>query len=119
MGKVHQMMTHLVIVTPHTDFTNEERRQFVEALQRAAAAIPAVRGVRIGRRVMHGAGYEPSAPAGARYLVAIEFDDLRGLQEYLVHPAHAELGQLFRSLKGACVLDYEVLDLASIDWASF
>ena len=42
--------------------------------------------IRIGRRVRHGAGYELSAADAADYLVAIDFDDVVGLQAYLRHP---------------------------------
>ena len=68
-----------------------------------------MRDVRVGRRIRHGAGYEQSAPDSADYLVAIGFDDLAGLQSYLRHPAHGELGARFgQSLSSALVYDFEV-----------
>ena len=68
-----------------------------------------MRNVRIGRRVRHGAGYELSAADAADYLVAIDFDDVVGLQAYLRHPAHDELGRRFdASLSAALVYDFEV-----------
>jgi hypothetical protein len=87
---------------------DDERQAFVEAFERALAEIPTVRGVRIGRRVRHGAGYESAAP-DVDYLAAIEFDSLDGLHTYLTHPAHDDLGRCFRIVASeAIVYDFEV-----------
>jgi hypothetical protein len=76
-----------------TDLTPEESRAFVAAFERAINEIPTVRTVRIGQRVRH----------------IIDFDNLDGLQAYLAHPAHVELGELFYScLSAGMVYDYEV-----------
>ena len=86
-----------------------EREALIEAFERAVRDIPSVRHVRIGRRVRHGAGYEATAPDHADYLVAIDFDSLESLHEYLRHPAHEELGVRFNeSLRSAMVYDFEV-----------
>jgi hypothetical protein len=67
------------------------------------------RQVRVGRRVLHGAGYEASVPDAADYVAMIDFDDLAGLQTYLHHPAHQQLGARFgESLSAAMVYDFEV-----------
>ena len=42
----------------------------------------------------HGAGYEAGTP-GVDILALLEFDDVAGLQAYLRHPAHEELGERF------------------------
>jgi Stress responsive A/B Barrel Domain len=103
------MVSHLVILKPRADLTPADRASFVTAFEQAVTAIPSVRGVRIGTRLRHGAGYEGDAPDVGDYLAIIDFDDLRGLQEYLSHPAHDALGRLFRSaLSGALVYDFEV-----------
>ena len=103
------MLSHLVLLKPRPDLAPAERTAFVEAFEHAVTAIPSVRAVRIGTRVRHGAGYEAAAPDAGDYLAIIEFDDLRGLQEYLQHEAHAPLGRLFGSaLSGALVYDFEV-----------
>jgi hypothetical protein len=71
--------------------------------------------VRIGRRVKHGAGYEAIAPDSGDYLAFIEFDDLAGLQAYLAHPAHQELGARFgESLSSALVYDFEAARLEDL-----
>ena len=67
-----------------------------------------MRGVRIGRRVTHGAGYEQVA-GDASFVAIIDFEDLDGLKTYLQHPAHAELGRLFgQVLQSAQVYDFSV-----------
>ncbi|MCU1386010.1 MAG: Stress responsive Barrel Domain protein [Acidobacteria bacterium] len=102
------MVTHLVLIKPRADLSAADRQGFTDAFDRAMRDIPTVRGVRIGRRVMHGAGYEQVAP-DMDYVAMIDFDDLAGLQTYLRHPAHDELGARFgQSLSAALVYDVEV-----------
>jgi hypothetical protein len=93
---------------PRPDLSPADREGFIGAFERALRQIPTVRDVRIGRRITHGASYESSAP-DLDYLAAIDFDDLDGLQTYLRHPAHADLGARFgRAFSGALVYDFEV-----------
>lgn len=103
------MVSHVVLMKPRADLTAVARTALVDAFERAVREIPTVRGVRIGRRIAHGAGYEDSAPDTADYLAMIDFDDLAGLQAYLRHPAHEQLGARFgESLSAALVYDFEV-----------
>ena len=102
------MVSHLVLMKPRSDLSPVDRQGFIDAFQRALHEIPGVRNVRIGRRIAHGAGYESSAP-DLDFLATIDFDDLTGLQTYLAHPAHADLGVRFgQALSGALVYDFEV-----------
>src|SRR5262245_19155221 len=103
------MVSHVVLFKVRPDLREDERRALAAAFDRAVRAIPTVRGVRFGTRVRHGAGYEETSPDAADYLAVIDFDDLAGLQAYLRHPAHAELGARFgESLSSAFVYDFEV-----------
>ena len=103
------MVSHVVLMTPKPDLSDADRHAFVAAFERALKEIPTVRGVRIGRRVLHGANYESLAPSGGEYFAAIDFDDLAGLQAYLAHPAHDELGaRFYQTLSRAAVYDYEI-----------
>jgi hypothetical protein len=103
------MLTHLVLMKPRPDLTAADRGALVEAFERAVREIPSVRHARVGRRVIHGAGYEATAPDIAEYVAVIDFDDLAGLHAYLRHPAHEELGVRFgQSLRSAVVYDFEV-----------
>jgi hypothetical protein len=102
------VITHVVLMTPRADLSVDERAALIDAFERAIREIPAVKAVRVGRRVMHGAGYEQLAP-DADYLAVIDFDDLADLQAYLRHPAHEALGLRFgQSLRLAVVYDFEV-----------
>ena len=71
-----------------------------------------------GCRVKHGAAYEAVTPDAADYLAAIDFADLGGLQAYLQHPAHRDLGVRFgEALSSAMVYDFEIgaaRDLAGV-----
>jgi hypothetical protein len=103
------VVSHVVLMKPKHGLSAEVRAAFVAAFERALREIPSVRGVRVGRRVAHGAGYEAAAPDAADYVAIIDFDDLAGLQTYLRHPAHEELGARFgEALSGAMVYDFEV-----------
>ena len=103
------MVSHVVLMKPRPDLSDADRRAFIDAFDRAMREIPTVRGVRIGKRITHGAGYEKTAPDAADYLAVIDFDDLAGLQAYLRHPAHENLGARFgASLSAAMVYDFEV-----------
>jgi hypothetical protein len=103
------LVSHLVLMKPRADLSAAERQTLIGAFEHALREIPTVRGVRVGRRIMHGAGYEPAAPDSADYLVVIDFDDLAGLRAYLRHPAHDALGARFnQSLSSALVYDFEV-----------
>lgn len=67
-----------------------------------------MRDVRIGRRLRHGVGCEAVMPDAADFMLALAFDDLSGLQTYLRHPAHADLGARFNhSFSVAWVYDFE------------
>jgi hypothetical protein len=103
------MISHVVLMKPRLDLTPAEREAFVAAFERAVREIASVRNVRIGKRVVHGAGYEALVPDAADYVAIIDFDDLNGLQTYLRHPAHADLGERFgQSLTSALVYDFEL-----------
>lgn len=103
------MISHVVLMKPKADLSTEDRRAFVKAFDRALREIPSVRGVRIGKRVTIGAHYESFSRDGGDYLAVIDFDDLAGLQAYLRHPAHHELGaRFYQTLSSALVYDYEV-----------
>jgi hypothetical protein len=103
------MISHVVLMKPRPDLTAAERQAFVASFERAVREIASIRGVRIGKRARHGAGYETSAPDVADYIGIIDFDDLAGLQAYLRHPAHDELAKRFyQSLTSAVAYDFEV-----------
>jgi stress responsive alpha/beta barrel protein len=103
------MISHVVLLKPRVGLRSDERAAFVAAFERALREVPSVRGVRVGRRVRHGAAYEAGAPDAADYIAIIDFDNLDGLQTYLRHPAHEEVGTRFgQLLSAAMVFDFEV-----------
>ena len=108
-GTNSDVLTHLVLLKPLPHLPASERQAFINAFERALREIPAIRAVRIGSRIVHGAGYELAAADVADYMAAIDFDDLAGLRAYLSHPAHAELGRLFGEvLSSSMVYDFEI-----------
>jgi hypothetical protein len=102
------MVAHVVLFTPRADLSSAERHALAAALERAARAIPDVQRVSVGRRVLHGAGYERESTGAVEFVAIVEFRDLQGLHAYLRHPVHEELSQRFRqSLASAQVYDFE------------
>ncbi len=108
------MISHVILFQPKADLSHADRQALLDAFERAVRDIPVVRGVRTGRRLTHGAGYEQSTPS-LDVLVAIDFDDLDALQAYLRHPAHAELGARFtQSIGSGWVFDFELASIAEL-----
>jgi hypothetical protein len=103
------VIAHVVLFQPRPDLSRVDRARFYAALSTAIESIPSIRRVRLGRRVRHGAAYEATMPADFEFIGVLEFDDLAGLQAYLDHPAHAELGALFHASNAAALAyDYDV-----------
>lgn len=109
------MVSHVVLFKPRPDLAADDRAALLASFERAVQAIPAVRGVRVGRRVSHGASYERQSPDIADFLVVIDFDDVAGLRRYLEHEAHGELGTRFNeSLASALVYDFELTAMTDL-----
>jgi Stress responsive A/B Barrel Domain len=102
------MIAHVVLMTPRPDLSAADRQTFLTAFESALRNISSVRNVRIGRRVLHGAGYETAAAAG-EYFAIIDFENMTGLQSYLGDPAHEEVGRrLYQVMSSVAVYDFEV-----------
>jgi hypothetical protein len=89
------LIVHLVLFTPRADLAEEERTTIRDMLQHALTQIPSIRSYKVGRRVRLGTTYDRAAPLDFEFLVTIEVEDERALSDYLTHPAHQRLGQLF------------------------
>jgi hypothetical protein len=106
------MVSHLALMKPRAGLSAADRERLIAAFERALREIPTVRRVRVGQRLIHGAGYEARMPDSADYFVMIDFDDAEGLASYLRHPAHEDLGLRFQdSLAAAFVYDFEEVEL--------
>ena len=105
------MVAHVVLFRPRAGLTRDERAALVEAFGRALRDIPGIRRANIGSRVRHGRAYEHSMEEDYQFAAVLEFDDLRGLTQYLEHPAHEDLGQrFFASFEAALIYDFEMRD---------
>jgi hypothetical protein len=89
------LIVHLVLFTPRSDLGEVELTTIRDTLQRALTQIPSIRSYKVGRRVRLGTAYDRAAPLDFEFLVTIEVEDERALSDYLTHPAHQRLGQLF------------------------
>jgi len=107
------MIAHIVLFRPKPDMTAESRQMVLEGLSSAAVDIPTIRGLRVGRRVLHGRpGYEQTMREDFEYALIVEFDDVEGLTAYLAHPAHKAIGDHFTEASSAALAyDYVMIDL--------
>jgi hypothetical protein len=112
------VIAHLILFEPRSDLSDQARAEILRAFIAAAAAVPSVRGMRIGRRVRHGLpGYEQGPQPNYEYAAILEFDDVEGLKDYLRHPAHAAAGRHF-SASSSSALAYDYTLVAAADAAS-
>jgi hypothetical protein len=106
------MILHTVLFRPKPGLSESDREAMFAALQSAASDIPTVRRFQIGTRLHHGARYETLMTQDFPFAAFIEFDDLDGLQAYLRHPRHQQLGELFYALQEAALAyDYDLQKL--------
>jgi len=107
------MIVHVVLFEPRANLSEEQREQVMADLRKAAADIPSIRRLRIGRRMLHGLpGYEQAMTVPYTYAAILEFDDREGLDAYLHHPTHTAAGAHFTaSAERALAYDYEVSEL--------
>lgn len=104
------MIAHVVLLQPRPDLTDAERDAALTALRNAAAGVPEIRALRLGRRVKHGLpGYEQMMERDFEYALIVEVDDMAALKRYLQAPAHAALGEVFyRATSAALAYDYDL-----------
>jgi len=90
------MIAHVVLFEPKATITEADRENFLDAMRTAFKEIPTVTRSMVARRLLIGAGYEAKlGDTTYSYVSVVEFDGVTGLKEYLEHPLHQRLGQLF------------------------
>jgi hypothetical protein len=106
------VIAHVVLFRPRPGLPDAARRDLLEGLAAAAAAIPSIRRFHVGRRVRHGLpGYEQAMREDFDYAAIVEFDDRDGLVAYLAHPAHLRIGEHFSaSADASLAYDYEMIE---------
>ncbi len=85
------MLTHIVVWKYKPEVSEDQRREHVERLRRLTGVIPEIQSFAVGRDVL---GLPRSYHTG---LVAT-FRDRAGLDAYTVHPEHAAVADLGRSI---------------------
>ena len=104
------MIAHVVLFRPRPDLPDSDRRALAQSFERALSEITSVRSAQVGRRVLHGAGYETSA-ANYSHVAILQFDDLAGLHAYLQHSAHsAPARAFFEAADATQIFDFELAD---------
>jgi hypothetical protein len=107
------MVVHIVLFRPKASLGGIEQKALLASIEHAAASIPSVRRFRIGKTVANPPSYQLQGFPDLPYLAVVEFDDRAGLEEYLEHQLHGDLGRRFNdSLEAALIYDYELADAA-------
>jgi hypothetical protein len=105
------MTVHVVLFRPKADIGEDEREGLFEAMRAAAREIATVRGFRIGRHLDPAPQYKLGGFPSFPWVAVLEFDDVAGLQAYLTHPLHRELGVRFNAAAAdALIYDYTITD---------
>ena len=90
------MIAHVVLFEPKATITEADRETFLDAMKIAFKEIPTVERSLVAKRELIGAGYETEVGYQTySYVSVIEFKDVQALKDYLEHPLHKRLGQLF------------------------
>ncbi len=105
------MVIHVVLFRPRPDISVEERDRLFESMRVAAREIPEVRGFRVGKHLDPAPRYRLGGFPSYPWSAVLEFDDEAGLQAYLTHPLHRQLGERFNgAAESALIYDYKVTD---------
>ena len=105
------MVVHVVLFRPRPDVSDHEREGLFEAMRVAASEIATVRGFRVGQHVDPAPQYRLGGFPSLPWIAVLEFDDVAGLQAYLTHPLHKDLGQRFNAAADAALIyDYSITD---------
>jgi hypothetical protein len=108
------MIVHVVLFRPKADLAGADRASLVAAIEKAHREIPVIRRFLVGTRTLRDASYAAAMP-DYPFLVLIEVEDAPGLEQYLAHPAHAELGRLFwQTSDSALAYDFQMIDASAI-----
>jgi hypothetical protein len=108
------VIAHIVLLQPRPDLTEQQRDAALATLRRAAADVPGIRRLRLGRQVKHGLpGYEQLMPQDFEFALIVELDDMNALKAYLEAPAHMALAELFYTATAAALAyDYALDEIA-------
>jgi hypothetical protein len=108
------VIAHIVLLQPRPDLTEQQRDEALATLRRAAADVPGIRRLRLGRQVKHGLpGYEQLMPQDFEFALIVELDDMNALKAYLEAPAHMALAGLFyTATTAALAYDYALDEIA-------
>jgi hypothetical protein len=108
------VIAHIVLFRPRADVTSSDVEGLIAAIERAHRESRSVRRFRVGKRTLRSAPYAAGIEEFP-YAALVEFDDLRGLEAYLAHPAHADLGRRFwATSEAATAYDFELFDASDV-----
>lgn len=106
------MIVHVVLFRPRADVTDAEREGLLDSMRVAAREVPSLRAFRIGAHLDPAPTYVLGGFPSFPWIALLEFDDAEGLQAYLTHPLHRDLGARFNATaEAALIYDYEITEV--------
>jgi hypothetical protein len=105
------MVIHVVLYRPKANLEKTIRAALTDAVSTARDEIPQIRRFVVGKRVTNGPQYQLGNFPDLPYVAVVEFTDREGLEAYLAHPGHQQLGRLFNTtVEAGLVYDFDVVD---------
>jgi hypothetical protein len=109
------MVIHVVLYRPKPNLEKSARSALMEAVSSARDEIPQIRRFVVGKRLTEGPQYQLGNFPDLPYAAVVEFTDREGLEAYLAHPGHQQLGRLFNNtVEAGFVYDYEMVDASAV-----
>jgi hypothetical protein len=107
------VILHVVLYRPKSSTPTADVHALIDALAAVRAAVPSIGQFWTGRRMAGGPEYVLGDFPDFPFAAVVSFHDRLGLLEYLQHPAHAAVSELFnRTADAALIYDFEVEDPA-------
>jgi hypothetical protein len=115
------VVAHIVFFQPNEDTTSDDKRSFARIMGKVSAEVTSIRRAYVGKAIDINPGYARSfGDTTYSHAAVLEFEDRAGLLEYLQHPTHAELGELFWRWCGAtAIIEVETRSLDSAGLGDF
>jgi len=113
------MILHIVLYQPKPTATLDELLSLAKAIERACQEIPSVRQARVGKASDFGFRYKTwPYDQNMGFAAVFEVNDLVGLTEYLEHPAHKELADMFwKTCDNPIIVDVSASDAKAAGFA--
>lgn len=109
------MIVHIVLFEPKAGLDVPSRLLFAQSVVTCLRGVPTIKRVTVGKAISTDIGYDRNmGDSTYEFAACIEFDDDDGLKQYLEHPLHNSLGEMFwRYCERSVVTDIRTVDISA------